>query len=90
MSYHWSIVKFVQILKTEIANSIFPFQIFEELHSIFGDDKERCPTYEELQNMPVLDRCIKEVLRMYPPGYIIARRIRREIKIGDYDIPKGM
>ncbi|KAI5711482.1 hypothetical protein M8J76_000249 [Diaphorina citri] len=63
-------------------------EIFEELHSIFGDDKERCPTYEELQNMPVLDRCIKEVLRMYPPGYIIARRIRREIKIGDYDIPK--
>ncbi|XP_026678929.1 cytochrome P450 4e3-like [Diaphorina citri] len=63
-------------------------RIFEELHSIFGDDKERCPTFEELQNMPVLDRCIKEVLRMYPPGYIIARRIRREIKIGDYDIPK--
>lgn len=64
-------------------------QIFEELQSIFGDDKERCPTYEELQNMPVLDRCIKEVLRMYPPGYIIARRVRQEIKIDEHVIPKG-
>ncbi|KAL1464427.1 hypothetical protein WDU94_004076 [Cyamophila willieti] len=63
-------------------------EIYEELHSIFGDDKERCPTYEELQNMPALDRSIKEVLRMYPPGYIIARRVRREIKIDDHVIPK--
>lgn len=67
---------------------VFP-QIFEELQSIFGDNKERCPTYEELQNMPVLDRCIKEVLRMYPPGYIIARRVRQEIKIDEHVIPKG-
>lgn len=63
-------------------------EIFEELQSIFDDDKERCPTYEELQNMPVLDRCIKEVLRMYPPGYIIARRVRQEIKIDEHVIPK--
>lgn len=68
---------------------LFFFQIFEELQSIFGDDKERCPTYEELQNMPVLDRCIKEVLRMYPPGYIIARKVRQEIKIDEHVIPKG-
>jgi len=43
--------------------------------------------YDDLENLTLLDNCIMESTRMYPPLNLLFRRTVRDIKLGDYDIP---
>jgi cytochrome P450 len=43
-------------------------------------------------DMPRLGFCLqvfKEALRLYPPIYVIARRCLTDVRVGDYDLPRG-
>ncbi|XP_014274984.1 cytochrome P450 4g15 [Halyomorpha halys] len=52
----------------------------EELQQIFGDSN-RDVTFEDTYEMKYLERCIMETLRIYSPVPVIARNLKKELKI---------
>ncbi|XP_035211833.1 cytochrome P450 4C1-like isoform X2 [Stegodyphus dumicola] len=64
-------------------------RVYQELYSIFGDDKARNVTLEDVKNMAYLEQVIKETLRLYPSVPFIGRENKESIKIGRYIIPPG-
>ncbi|TTZ70360.1 Lanosterol 14-alpha demethylase [Bagarius yarrelli] len=46
-------------------------------------------TYEQLKELTVLDRCLKETLRLRPPIMTMMRMARTPQKVGEYTIPAG-
>lgn len=65
--------------------------MFEELQSIFSTgDRNRPPTYEDLQQMEYLERVIKETLRIFPPLPVFGRSLDEEMKIGEHLCPAGI
>lgn len=63
-------------------------QVFREIENVLGSN-EATPSYAELQNMTLLTRFIKEVMRLYPAAPIIARSSPQDLKCGDYVLPAG-
>lgn len=60
-------------------------KVYEELNEIFkGSD--RPATFADTLEMKYLERCLMETLRMYPPVPLIARQLRRDIKLSKYSI----
>jgi cytochrome P450 len=58
----------------------------EELRSILGG---RPPEIADLARLPFLHAVVYEVLRLYPPAYILARVAVAPFRIGQYDFPAG-
>ena len=46
-------------------------------------------TFDDLDKLKFLDDCIKEAMRLYPPGMFIGRESLKEDKLGPYTIPPG-
>jgi cytochrome P450 len=51
----------------------------------------RNPSYEDLAKLPYTLAVFKEAMRLYPPAYMVARRAREDVTIGDgaHRIKKG-
>lgn len=64
-------------------------KVHAELDEVFGDDKGRSVTLEDMKKLKYLDCVIKESLRMYPPVPLVARDIDEDVLIGNCVIPKG-
>ncbi|KAI8391074.1 cytochrome P450 [Radiomyces spectabilis] len=62
-----------------------------EVLSILGDDdQDVAPTEEQLRQMPFLNNCIKETMRINPPtSGNLPRIAAQDTRIGDFFIPKG-
>ncbi|XP_037576402.1 cytochrome P450 4c3 [Dermacentor silvarum] len=63
--------------------------IHEELDSIFGDDRERHVTTEDLKHMKYLECALKECQRIYPSVPMITRACTEPFTIGGRTMPKG-
>ncbi len=50
--------------------------------------RDHAPTVEQLYRLDVLDRVVKETLRLYPPIHIGNRRARENVCVLDYEIPR--
>jgi len=61
-------------------------RLFTELIEVLG---ARTPTYEDLRKLTYTRRVIDEVLRLYPPSWLTARRSIGDDEIAGYYIPKG-
>lgn len=61
-------------------------RLHEELASVLGG---RAATVPDLARMPYLHAVVTEVLRLYPPAYLLARTSIAPCTIGGYDIPEG-
>ena len=61
-------------------------RLHEELRGVLG---ERAPGVADLERLPYLSAVISEVLRMYPPAYIMARTSIAPSSFGGYDFPVG-
>lgn len=63
-------------------------QAFEECHAIFGDS-ERSATQADVGRMALLERVIKESMRLYPPVPNISRCLSEDIILDGYTVPSG-
>ncbi|XP_069674683.1 cytochrome P450 4g15-like [Periplaneta americana] len=63
---------------------------YQEMQNIFGDS-DRPATFADTLEMKLLERCLLETLRMYPPVPIIARKLQEDIRLvsSDHIVPKG-
>ncbi|XP_050435227.1 cytochrome P450 4C1-like isoform X2 [Adelges cooleyi] len=62
--------------------------IREELYGIFGDS-DRDATMEDLRAMPILERVIKETMRLYPSVPGIQRKLNQPLHLKNHIIPAG-
>ena len=61
-------------------------RLHEELRDVLAG---RSPEPADLSKLPYLYAVMHEVLRLYPPAYIIARTSIEPSQIGGYDFPRG-
>ena len=64
-------------------------RIQDELDTIFGSERERDVTPEDLKHMNYLECVIKESLRMFPSVPLIGRKLTEDMNSDKYLIPKG-
>jgi cytochrome P450 len=50
---------------------------------------DRPPTREELGRLPTVDRVLNEVLRLYPPGWMMSRVVTEDSVLGGHALPAG-
>ncbi|XTI87484.1 putative O-methylsterigmatocystin oxidoreductase [Cenococcum geophilum] len=61
---------------------------FQELQGVVGES--RAPTYDDLVNLPYINACLKEILRLCPaPPWILRHFTDNDVVYKDYVIPKG-
>jgi len=58
-----------------------------ETDAIHGGDAP--VTYESLREIPVLERVLKEVLRLHPPLVILMRGVLKDLDVAGYTVPAG-
>jgi cytochrome P450 len=61
-------------------------EVLVELDAVLAG---RAPTIQDMRQLKVLDKVIKETLRLYPPSWAMPRDVVADIELGDYRIPKG-
>ncbi|XP_067139191.1 cytochrome P450 4c3-like isoform X1 [Centruroides vittatus] len=64
-------------------------KVYEELQGIFGDDKDKTLTAEDIREMKYLECVIKESQRISPSVPVITRLCTEDFKIKNYTIPRG-
>ncbi|MBT2510489.1 cytochrome P450 [Streptomyces sp. ISL-98] len=60
--------------------------VLDELGKVLGD---RPVTFADTSQLPLLDRVIKEVLRLHVTGWILTRRTLTETTLGQWTLPAG-
>jgi len=63
--------------------------VHQELDSIFGDDP-RDVEFGDLKNLPYLECCVKEALRLFPSVPMFARTLQGDATISGHVIPDGV
>ncbi len=62
-------------------------RVREELDGLFADGRE--VSYQALREIPLLENCLKETLRLHPPLILLMRKVVREFECEGYAIPAG-
>ena len=63
-------------------------QLCQEIKAVLGDKVN--PSWEDLQNIPLVRHCLKETLRLYPAIAINLRGIQEDGVIDGYQVPAGV
>ncbi|CAH0554653.1 unnamed protein product [Brassicogethes aeneus] len=75
-------------IREEVDTFMFEELIREEMTHVLGDNFSR-PSYEELMELKYTERCIKEILRLYPSVPFISRMLSDDmITKSGYKLPK--
>lgn len=61
-------------------------RLHEEAVDVLGD---RLPEYEDLHRLTYTSMVIQEVMRLYPPVWMLSRLAQGPDKVGGYDVPVG-
>lgn len=61
-------------------------KLYKEIKQVIGN---RSVKFEDIGNLDLTGRVVKEALRLYPPVYLFAREPKVDVEIGGYEIPKG-
>lgn len=85
-----SVVGIVMTFFCLAANPKHQEIVHEELDRVFGDDRTRDVTFDDLNELKYLDMCVKEALRIFPPIAQILRHTTRDVKLDNgLTIPPG-
>lgn len=49
----------------------------------------RLPTFQDIPKLVYTRQVLSEVLRLYPPAWLLTREAIEDVNIGEYEIPKG-
>ena len=49
----------------------------------------RAPTYSDLSALPYTHAVVAETIRLYPPAWVMGRRLLTDLRIGEWDVPSG-
>ncbi|KAL1377374.1 hypothetical protein pipiens_016313 [Culex pipiens pipiens] len=63
-------------------------RVHQEIDSIFAGS-DRPATMADLAEMKLLERCLKETLRLYPSVSFFGRTLSEDITLGGYHVPAG-
>ncbi|XP_067013699.2 cytochrome P450 4C1 [Anabrus simplex] len=63
--------------------------VHQELKEVFADDWERPVTPDDVKNLQLLNRVIKETMRLFPPVFFTLREATQEVKLSTCTIPEG-
>lgn len=58
----------------------------EEVRAALGSHS---PHMDDLERMPLVERVVKESMRLYPPAYLVGRYTTRALTLGSADLPAG-
>ena len=61
-------------------------KIAKEIENVLGN---RLPTYRDLDSLTYIRSTVKESLRMFPPAWVVTRRVVNDYEVGEYKIPAG-
>lgn len=64
-------------------------QLFNELRSKY-DTQGQETTYEKMLSLPLLDRVVKETMRLFPSIFSFSRTPAADISLKNFIIPKGI
>lgn len=59
-------------------------KVWQEIDRVLGD---RLPTAEDFPQLKYLEMVLAESMRLYPPAWIVGRRVAKETEIGGYKLP---
>lgn len=63
-------------------------RLFEEMRTVYDEQDERTSN-DQLQELPYLDCCLKESMRLFPVASLIGRTPSTDITVSNCTIPKG-
>jgi cytochrome P450 len=63
-------------------------RLHAELDEVLGDG-ERLPTVADIPSLRYTEMVLSEVMRMYPPAYVLGRLALEDVRIGDHRVPAG-
>jgi sterol 14-demethylase len=58
-----------------------------ELDGLYADGRE--VSYQALRDIPLLECCLKETLRLHPPLIILMRKVMHDFHYGQWTVPAG-
>ncbi|XP_040167169.1 cytochrome P450 4C1-like [Anopheles arabiensis] len=62
-------------------------RVCEEIESIFPSGDDRPATMQDLNELKLLERCIKEALRLYPSVSFFGRTLSEDVQLGGHQVP---
>ncbi|TGZ50920.1 Cytochrome P450 4C1 [Temnothorax longispinosus] len=75
-------------IREEVDTFMFEDRVRNEVNTALQENGEKF-TMKLLQDLPYLDRCIKEGLRLYPSVFLISRITAEDVKLQSYVVPAG-
>jgi len=64
-------------------------EIERAVHAEVDDVLQGRVTFDDVRKFDLLERTVKEALRLYPPVYVMFREPVRDVELGGYRIPEG-
>jgi cytochrome P450 len=70
------------------ANPAVADRMHDELLEVLGEDL-RPPCFDDLPQLSFTRAVVAETIRLYPPAWIMGRRLLTDMRIGGWDVPSG-
>ncbi len=60
--------------------------LYKEVEEVLG---KNVPKIDDINKLKYVNNCFKEALRMYPPAWVVSRRVLNDYQLNGYTIPAG-